>query len=60
VPSPARGRDDGSERREERILGRPLTSGDAREDTNRARQLAAIILLEPKLDESYQRYEANI
>jgi hypothetical protein len=40
--------------REERILGRALTPDEAREVINMARRIAAIILLQPKLDENYR------
>jgi hypothetical protein len=39
--------------RERDILGRGLTLDEAREVTNMARRIAAILLLEPKLDENY-------
>ncbi len=40
--------------REERLLGRAITPAEAREVTNMARRIAAIILLQPKLDENYR------
>jgi len=39
--------------REEGLLGRPLKTDEAREVTNMARRIAAILLLQPKLDENY-------
>ena len=41
--------------REQGLLGRPLTTDEAREVTDMARRIAAILLLEPELDESYRR-----
>jgi hypothetical protein len=41
--------------REEGILGRGLKLEEAREVTNIARRVAAIILLQPKLDENYRQ-----
>lgn len=41
--------------REANLLGRPLTSDEAREVMNMARRIAAIILLQPALDENYQQ-----
>lgn len=40
--------------RERDILGRGLTLDEAREVTNMARRISAILLLEPKLDENYR------
>ena len=40
--------------RELELLGRPLTPDEAREVMNMARRIAAIVLLEPALDENYQ------
>jgi hypothetical protein len=40
--------------REDEILGRTLTPDEAREVMNTARRIAAIILLQPKLDENYR------
>jgi hypothetical protein len=40
--------------REQELLGRPLKSEEAREVMNMARRIAAIILLQPKLDANYQ------
>ncbi|MEK7677784.1 MAG: type ISP restriction/modification enzyme [Verrucomicrobiota bacterium] len=41
--------------REHGLLGRPLTTDEAREVTHTARRLAALILLQPALDTNYQR-----
>ena len=40
--------------REQRLLGRQITPEEAREVMNMARRIAAILLLEPALDTSYQ------
>jgi len=40
--------------REHKILGRPLTTDEAREVMNIARRIASILLLEPALDANYQ------
>jgi hypothetical protein len=40
--------------REQELLDRPLTNDEAREVMNMARRIAALLLLEPKLDENYQ------
>jgi hypothetical protein len=40
--------------REAKLLGRALKADEAREVTNMARRIAAIILLQPKLDENYR------
>ncbi len=40
--------------REHALLGRPLTTEEAREVTDMVRRLAAIILLQPQLDENYR------
>ncbi len=45
--------------READLLGRSLTMDEAREVTNMARRIAAILLLEPALDESYQEIKTN-
>jgi hypothetical protein len=45
--------------REEDLLGRPLTPEEVREVTNMARRIAAILLLEPALDENYQKIRAS-
>ena len=44
--------------REHTLLGRPLTTDEAREVTHTARRLAALILLQPELDANYQRVKA--
>jgi hypothetical protein len=44
--------------RELELLGRALTPEEAREVTNMARRIAAIILLQPKLDENYRTVKA--
>ena len=41
--------------REEDVLGRALKSEEAREVMNTARRIAAIILLQPQLDDNYQK-----
>lgn len=41
--------------RELEVLGRPLQPDEAREVTGMARRLAAVLLLQPKLDENYRR-----
>jgi hypothetical protein len=40
--------------RESKVLGRTLTMDEAREVTNIARRIAALLLLEPQLDANYQ------
>jgi hypothetical protein len=45
--------------REHELLGRPLTTDEAREVTHTARRLAALILLQPELDANYQRAKAD-
>ncbi len=45
--------------REHKILGRPLSPAEARYFTEMARRIAAIILLQPALDENYRRAAAN-
>ena len=45
--------------REHALLGRPLTTEEAREVTHTARRLAALILLRPELDANYQRVKAE-
>jgi len=45
--------------REANLLGRPLTSDEAREVMNMARRIAAIILLQPTLDGNYQQCKIN-
>ncbi len=44
--------------REKKILGRAIKPEDAREVMNMARRIAAILLLQPKLDENYQKVKA--
>jgi hypothetical protein len=44
--------------REQSLLGRALTTDEAREVTHIARRLAALILLQPELDANYQRVKA--
>jgi hypothetical protein len=44
--------------REHALLGRPLTTDEAREVTHMARRLAALILLQPDLDANYQCVKA--
>jgi hypothetical protein len=39
---------------EHKLLGRPLTTDEAREVMNIARRIASILLLEPSLDTNYQ------
>ena len=43
---------------ERAVLGRDLTVDELREVMNIARRIAAILLLEPKLDASYQTVKA--
>jgi hypothetical protein len=45
--------------REQELLGRPLRVEEAREVTNIARRLTAIILLQPALDENYRQVKAH-
>ena len=44
--------------REHGLLGRALTTDEAREVTHIARRVAALILLQPELDANYQRVKA--
>ena len=44
--------------REDEILGRPLNPEEAREVMNMARRIAAIILLQPNLDQNYHSIKA--
>ena len=44
--------------REDKILGRALKPEEVREVTNMARRIAAIILLQPILDENYRKVKA--
>ena len=46
--------------REYDLLGRPLKSEEAREVTAMARRLAALCLLQPKLDENYRAAVADL
>jgi len=45
--------------REQELLGRALQADEAREVTNMARRLTAIILLHPALDENYRQVKAH-
>jgi len=45
--------------REHDLLGRPLTTDEAREVTHTARRLAALILLQPEVDANYQRVKES-
>jgi hypothetical protein len=45
--------------RETKLLGRPLSSDEAREVMNVARHIVAILLLQPALDENYYQCKAN-
>lgn len=45
--------------REQRVLGRALTMAEIMEVTAMARRLAALVLLQPKLDENYQTVAAT-
>ena len=40
--------------REHELLGRGLSADEAREVTDMARRIAAILLLQPKLDKNYR------
>ena len=42
------------------MFGRPLTPEEAREVMNMAQRIAAIILLQPALDENYQKCKGNV
>jgi hypothetical protein len=44
--------------REHELLGRALTPDEAREVTHMARRIAALILLQPELDQNYQAVKA--
>jgi len=46
--------------REAELLGRPLTPDEAREVMDIVRRLAVIILLQPALDENYQKCKGNV
>ena len=45
--------------REQELLGRALSADEAREVTNMARRLTAIILLQPALDENYRQVKVH-
>jgi hypothetical protein len=45
--------------REHEILGRALTPEEAREVTQTARRIAAVLLLEKRLDENYAQIKAE-
>jgi hypothetical protein len=45
--------------RQQDLLGRPLKAEEAREVMNMARRLAAIVLMQPALDDNYRRAKAN-
>jgi hypothetical protein len=45
--------------REQTLLGRPLKKEEAREVMNMARRIAAIVLMEPALNENYQRVKKD-
>ncbi len=45
--------------REEKLLGRPITPEEAREVTNMVRRIAAIILLQPLLNDNYKKVKAS-
>jgi hypothetical protein len=45
--------------REQKLLGRPLTKGEVRYVQEMARRIAAIVLLEPELDENYRSVKAH-
>jgi hypothetical protein len=45
--------------REFALLGRALTPDEAREVTQMARRIAALLLLQPELDANYQRVKSN-
>lgn len=46
--------------RESRLLGRPLMKDEVREVTNMARRIAALILMQPALDENYTRKKKSV
>ena len=46
--------------RERALLGRDLKTDEARYVTEMTRRIAAILLLEPALDENYERVKANV
>jgi len=45
--------------REQELLGRALSADEAREVTGMARRLAAIVLMQPALDDNYRRAAAS-
>jgi hypothetical protein len=45
--------------REEKLLGRPLTKDEVRYVQEMARRIAALLLLEPKLDENYREVKEH-
>lgn len=45
--------------RERQVLGRDITKDEAREFTHVVRRIAALLLLEPKLDKNYTAIKAN-
>lgn len=45
--------------REQAVLGCTLAPEEVREVTNMARRIAAILLLQPKLDETYRTVKAK-
>jgi hypothetical protein len=45
--------------REEKLLGRPMTKDEVRWVQEMARRIAAILLLEPALDENYRAVKAH-
>jgi len=45
--------------REQELLGRPLRAEEARDITNMARRLAAIVMMQPALDKNYNRVKAS-
>jgi hypothetical protein len=46
--------------REATLLGRPLSTDEAREFRDMARRITAIILLQPALDENYQQCKHDV
>ncbi len=46
--------------RESDLLGRALTKDEAREITNTARRIAALVLLGPMLDANYQQAKQGV
>ena len=45
--------------REQRVLGRPMTMAEIMEVTAMARRLAALVLMQPQLDENYHAVAAE-